>query len=420
MRGHEPGERESTVVTAELCLCADRVAVVEDLGAGIQEPDHRLDLLRHGCPRLGREPLGVRFRGSVPLLHAHALRQVAQRVVRAGLVRDDVDGHSAAQKLGEHRCGIADEADGERTPLVLRGGDARDRIVEVIRQLVEIPVVDAALQPCSVHVDDEHGAVVHRHGERLRAAHAAASAGQGERAGERSATFSSPWPAGRDLLGDRGERLVRPLQDALASDVDPAARCHLAVHGQPSGFEPAELRPRRPVRHQVRVGDEHTRRPLMRAEDADRLAGLHEQGLVGIQRLQRAHDGVERLPAAGGPPCAAVHHEVLRSLGDLGVEVVHDHAQRRFGLPRLCPQRRAVRRVDGQAVVHGVLLRLPPLKTGRSRRNRHIWPVLVRRARPCLFSGCRRSSGRGGESVRDGAGDEVSVIGGGPSRIPPR
>ena len=45
-------------------------------------------------------------------------------------------------------------------------------------------MVDAALQAGRVDVDDEHDALVHGHGERLRAAHAAAAAGQGERAGE--------------------------------------------------------------------------------------------------------------------------------------------------------------------------------------------------------------------------------------------
>jgi len=45
--GHEPRELPSAHVAAQLGLSANRVAVVEDLGAGVLEPDHRLDMQRH-------------------------------------------------------------------------------------------------------------------------------------------------------------------------------------------------------------------------------------------------------------------------------------------------------------------------------------------------------------------------------------
>ena len=115
VRGHEPGEVEGALVAAELRLGADRVAVVEDLGARILEPDHGLDVLRHRR----RAPRSVNASGSaaarvVPLVDRDALGQVAERVVRAGLVGDDVDRDAAGEQLGEHRRRVADEADGER------------------------------------------------------------------------------------------------------------------------------------------------------------------------------------------------------------------------------------------------------------------------------------------------------------------
>ncbi len=199
-------------------------------------------------------------------------------------------------------------------------------------------MLDAALQAGGVDVDDQHHALVHGDRERLRAAHAAAAAGEGQRAGEGAA---------EPCAGDRAERLVRALQDALRADVDPRAGGHLAVHGEAELLEPAELGPRRPVAHEVRVRDEHARRPLVRAEHADGLARLHEQGLVGLEVLERAHDRVERLPVAGGLARAAVDDEVLGALGDLGVEVVHEHAQRRLGLPALRGELGAARGADG-------------------------------------------------------------------------
>ena len=93
--------------------------------------------------------------------------------------------------------------------------------------------------------------------------------------------------------------------------------------------------PGRPVRHEVGVGDQHARRVLVGAEHADRLAGLHQQRLVLVQRLQRRDDAVEILPGAGGAADAAVDHQFVRIFGNVGIEIVHQHAQRRFGHPAL-------------------------------------------------------------------------------------
>ena len=52
----------------------------------------------------------------------------------------------------------------------------------------------------------------------------------------------------------------------------------------------------------LRVGDQHARCVLMRAEYGHRLATLHQQRLVVVQLPQRPHDGIECIPACG-PPC---------------------------------------------------------------------------------------------------------------------
>ena len=85
-------------------------------------------------------------------------------------------------------------------------------------------------------------------------------------------------PAGLD------EGLVGALDDALAADVDPGARGHLAVHHQAQAIELVEVLPGRPVRHQVGVGDQHARRVGVGPEHADRLARLDEQRLVVAER----------------------------------------------------------------------------------------------------------------------------------------
>ena len=209
---------------------------------------------------------------------------------------------------------------------------------------VEVAVLDAALDPAVVDVDADRDAVVHRHGERLGAAHAAEAGGQRDGAGERSVEA---------LVGHGGEGLEGALEDALGADVDPRAGGHLAVHGQAELLEPPELLPVGPVADQVGVGDQHARRPLVGAEDADRLAALHEHRLVVGERGQGAHEGVVRLPVARGLAGPAVHHQLGGVLGVLRVEVVHQHPQRRLGLPRTRGQLGAVGRVDRQAGVVG-------------------------------------------------------------------
>jgi hypothetical protein len=89
------------------------------------------------------------------------------------------------------------------------------------------------------------------------------------------------------------------------------------------------------------------------AEDADRLAALHEQRLVVGEAAQRGHDGVERLPRARCTPRAAVDHEMGGILGDLGVEVVHEHAQGGLLEPALAAELGAARCADDGCVAHG-------------------------------------------------------------------
>ena len=143
-----------------------------------------------------------------------------------------------------------------------------------------------------------------------------------------------------------GEGLVGSLHDALAADVDPRSRRHLAEHHQALAVELVEVFPRRPFRHEVGIGDEHARRIRVGLEDADRLARLDQQRLVVAEFAQRRDDRIEAFPVARSAPDAAVDDELLWILGDLGVEVVVEHPQRGFGEPALRRALGAARRAD--------------------------------------------------------------------------
>ena len=84
----------------------------------------------------------------------------------------------------------------------------------------------------------------------------------------------------------------------------------------------------------------------MRPEDADRLSALDEHRLVVSEPQERAYELLQAGVIARGLARAAVDDERLRVLGDLGIEVVEQHPQRRLRLPRARVQLRPARRAN--------------------------------------------------------------------------
>ena len=92
----------------------------------------------------------------------------------------------------------------------------------------------------------------------------------------------------------------------------------------------------------------------MRAKNADGLAGLDEKRFVIFQRAEGSDDGVKTFPIARGFAGAAIDDEIVGTLGDFGIEIVHEHAQRGFLLPAFAGKLRAARRANGFAGMRGV------------------------------------------------------------------
>jgi hypothetical protein len=106
----------------------------------------------------------------------------------------------------------------------------------------------------------------------------------------------------------------------------------------------------------------------MGAEDADRFAALDEQRFIVLQVAQLADDRIEGVPRTRGFAGAAVHDEVVRPLRDVGVEVVHEHAQCRFLDPAVGAQLAASRRPDHAAPIRNCHVRsIVPAATVRAR-----------------------------------------------------
>ena len=312
-----------------------------------------------------------------------------ERVVGGGLVGDEVEPLAGRRPGGLDLGGIADERDRGRVTIAGRRPRPRERLRRIVGEQVDVADLEAAARPGLVDLDGQADALVHRDRERLGAAHPTEAGREGHRPAQRPVEV---------LAGRLGEGLVGALQDALGPDVDPRPRGHLAVHREPLSLELAEVLPGRPFPDEVRVGDQDAWRPLVRPQHPDGLAALDQEGLVVGEDPQLADDRIEGVPAANRPPGAAVHDEVIRVLGDVRVEVVHQHPQGRLLGPPATGQLGAARRTDGTGTGSWHGRQATP--SGRRRRARRIAARPGGRSRRCGHG--LRPDGRGREGRRPG------------------
>ena len=299
---------------------------------------------RHSGERAAQVLLRIPATQLGGLPHRQSRRDVSvQGVVRRRLIGQHIGDEAAADQLRQHLGAIADQADRQRPARPLRLVAPAQRFVQRRRRAVEVARVEAALDARRIHFDHQADGVVHRGGERLGAAHSAEPAAQHDAPLERSPEMA---------LRHGAERLVRALQNSLRPDVNPRARGHLAVHDEALSLELAEHLPCRPATDQVRVGDQDAGRFGMRREHTHRLSRLHQQRLVVLERRQRPTYGVERRPVAHRLAGAAVHDELVRPLGHLRVQVVHEHPQGGLLNPTLAGALRSPRRADDSGGTH--------------------------------------------------------------------
>ena len=314
---------------------------------------------------------------------------VAERIVGAGLVGDDVGREVDVEQLrhdARRRCRPARPTARRRSS---RGRDAAgDRVVDASRRSRRGSGSRRRRSHARrVDVDAQRHAAVHRDRQRLRAAHPAEPGGERDRAGQRAA---EPAP------GDLGEALVGALQDPLRADVDPRAGGHLPVHRQAHRLEPAELVPVAPLGHEVASWRAAPAAPT-RGCGTRRPACRDWTSIVSSSRsvVQRARHGVERVPAARGPPGAAVDDEIVGPLGDLGIEVVVQHpVARPPAASRGSVSVGAARRADrtGSGHRHRIDLQWRRWRLRRRSRTAAVGERASRRAR------------RSGDSQRSGPG----------------
>jgi len=313
--GRESGNVEG-IVAAPLVgdLPTDVVPVRERSRAAVLQGEHRVDVAFHRVQTPLDVGVGVTLAQVVGFGGGVAVGIVAfEFVVRGGHVGQHVRDEVAFEQAFEQRSRV-----GFRRHTVGLAGltslpDGVDGRVHVVDAALAVALVDAAVDALATDLGDETGRAVHRRRERLIATHPAEAGGHERPPGERAVVV---------LAGTLRERLVGSLQHPLCADVRPRPRGVVRHHRQAHLLELPEVLVGVVLADEVRVRQQHPRGALVRSDAADGLARLDDQGLVVGQLAEFVQNRVVGVPRPGRPSDAAVHHEVLRAFGHLGVEVV--------------------------------------------------------------------------------------------------
>ena len=234
------------------------------------------------------------------------------------------------RQLRHQLSGIAQQAD--RDGFFLRTGffNHRQRLIEAAGLIVHITGTQTEINVGFLAFNGQDAGPCQHASQRLGAAHTTKPCRQNPFA---------PQVAVVVLSARFGKSFIRPLHNALRTNVNPGACSHLAVHHQARFIQFVKVVPVGPVRHNIGVSNQHARRIGMGAKNTDRLTGLYQQGFVFTQRPQAVQNGFEGRPVAGGFTNTAIDHQVFRAFGNIGVKVVLDHAISRFDQPVLTTQR---------------------------------------------------------------------------------
>ena len=307
------------VGTGAARLQEEGVAVVEEVHAACGQPVDGSHLsAQRGLHGL-LEALGLVGHHALRLLErvAHGIVAAGPRVVERGLVAAQVD---VDVLVGQALPEVYDVAHvGHRDDALLADGlaDGGNQFVEVVVQLVHPSLVVALAGSQGI----DFGRHAHHTGNvaslGLSTAHAAQTGGDEERralvAGHRVQALGIEH-------GDGGA-----VDDALRTDVHIRAGRHLSVLRDAEGVVALPVVGLRVVGDDHAVGDHHARSVLVRGEEAERMAGVHDERLLVGHLREVLHHQPVLCPVLEHGTVAAVGDELVRMLCHARVEVVLYH-----------------------------------------------------------------------------------------------
>ena len=334
--GTKPGKAKASGHAGGLGLSPDVVAVVEGHRAGALEGEHRPHVVGHRGHRAAdrtRRGRQCEARRPRPTRARPGRTRPARRARSSGRSRRrsaPLDGPARAP--ARRRCppGRRRAASPRRPPL---GAQARPARRGSSRSGGRRSGHPATLGRARGRPRCERHALVHRHRQRLRAAHAAQAGGEHDAPPERAAEV---------LTGQLGEAPRRCPEGCPAWRCRSATRPYLAVHRQAGPLQLAEGTSVRPLADQVGVGDEDARGPGCVRR---RTTGLPDWTRRVSSSPSRRSSRTMASKAAQLRAARPVPPYTTRSSGRsaaLRVEVVHEHPQGRLLPPAAAGELRAL------------------------------------------------------------------------------
>ena len=168
-RGHEARVVEGIGDARLERLGAQVVSVVERDRARRLEGEDRPDVVCHRAHRAPQVLVGLRGPQRDGIVQRDLRGNVAgQRIVRRGLVGDDVEPLAGRRPGRLDLGGVPDQRDGDG--VAGRRGSARpcQRFIGIAGEPVDVPDLQPSARPLGVDLDREAYALVHRDGQRLR------------------------------------------------------------------------------------------------------------------------------------------------------------------------------------------------------------------------------------------------------------
>jgi len=176
---------------------------------------------RHAPPDIVGRVLRPQGQG---VLIGQAVGDVAVELVMGRrLIGEDVGGEASADQLRQDVGRVAEQGDRKRNALLGRVLGQPEGLVQAVGHRIHVAGVEPPLDPAPVDFNDDGHAVVHGDRQGLGAAHSPKAGRDGDR----------PLQGSAEVLFRRGgQGFVRPLEDALGADINPASSCHLSIHNQ--------------------------------------------------------------------------------------------------------------------------------------------------------------------------------------------
>ena len=213
-------------------------------------------------------------------------------------------------------------------------------LIQVVGLRTHPALVVTGHDPGQVHLSNDGNGTCDLRSLALGAAHTAQTGGHEQAAGQVPVLGDTQFGAPRTQQGVKGA-----MHDALGADVHPASGGHLAVVGNPDGCRTVEVFLVIIHADHQAVADNTAGSQLMAVEQAQRMAGHHNQSLLVRHDLQVLLDQTVLHPVLAHLSGLAVGHQFIGVQRHLEVQVVVDHHLERFALDAV-----AFIFVDGLAV----------------------------------------------------------------------